>query len=168
MTGVQTCALPIYNKKLHPCLIPYCDLSEKEKDFDRNSAIETLKFILKIGYKISSPNSLSLSEQDKSAVQLQLDFILESQLLSDLVLVWRDHNQTIWQAEPNIYLQLGLCFLKSGEPLLAYDVFSEGLDCFPEPTILSERDKKLFINICQQQALALAETGAVQDRKSVV
>ena len=40
-------------KKETPCLVPYEDLSEVEKDFDRNTALETLKLILKLGYKIS-------------------------------------------------------------------------------------------------------------------
>ena len=39
-------------KKQHPCLIPYEQLSEQEKDFDRNTALETLKLIVKLGYKI--------------------------------------------------------------------------------------------------------------------
>ncbi len=40
-------------KRTHPCLIPYEDLSEEEKDYDRNTAINTLKFIMKSGYKIT-------------------------------------------------------------------------------------------------------------------
>ena len=40
-------------KKETPCLVPYEELSEIEKDFDRNTAMETLKLILKLGYKIS-------------------------------------------------------------------------------------------------------------------
>ncbi len=40
-------------KKETPCLVPYEELSEKEKDFDRNTAIETIKLILSLGYKIS-------------------------------------------------------------------------------------------------------------------
>ncbi len=39
-------------KKLHPCLIPYEELSEAEKDFDRNTAVETLRLILSLGFKI--------------------------------------------------------------------------------------------------------------------
>lgn len=38
--------------KLHPCLVPYEALSENEKMFDRNTSIETLKFILKQGFSI--------------------------------------------------------------------------------------------------------------------
>ncbi len=39
------------NKK-HPCLIPYEDLPEEEKVYDRNTSVETLKFILKAGFDI--------------------------------------------------------------------------------------------------------------------
>lgn len=39
-------------KKTHPCLIPYDDLSEEEKEYDRATAFETLRLIIKLGYKI--------------------------------------------------------------------------------------------------------------------
>lgn len=38
--------------KAHPCLIPYEDLPEQEKEYDRITSQETLKFIIKSGYKI--------------------------------------------------------------------------------------------------------------------
>ena len=38
--------------KHHPCLIAYEDLPEEEKVYDRNTSIETLKLILKLGFKI--------------------------------------------------------------------------------------------------------------------
>lgn len=40
-------------KKKHPCLVPYEELSEKEKEYDRNTSIETIKLILKLGFKIT-------------------------------------------------------------------------------------------------------------------
>ncbi|MBQ3489052.1 MAG: Ryanodine receptor Ryr [Clostridia bacterium] len=43
-------------KKQHPCLVPYKDLPESEKEFDRNTSQETLKLIIKLGYKISKEN----------------------------------------------------------------------------------------------------------------
>ena len=39
-------------KKTHPCLIPYEELSESEKEYDRNTSMETLKLIIRLGYKI--------------------------------------------------------------------------------------------------------------------
>ena len=39
-------------KKETPCLVPYGELPESEKDYDLNTTIETLKTILKLGYTI--------------------------------------------------------------------------------------------------------------------
>ena len=41
------------DKKHHPCLVPYEELSESEKQYDRATSMETLKLIIKLGYKIS-------------------------------------------------------------------------------------------------------------------
>ena len=38
--------------KKHPCLVPYADLPESERDYDRNTAMSTLKLICKMGYNI--------------------------------------------------------------------------------------------------------------------
>ena len=40
------------DKKTHPCLVPYEELSESEKEYDRNTSMETLKLIVRLGYKI--------------------------------------------------------------------------------------------------------------------
>ena len=39
-------------KKTTPCLVPYSELPESEKEYDRNTAIETLKLIVALGYRI--------------------------------------------------------------------------------------------------------------------
>ncbi len=41
--------------KKHPCLIPYADLPESEKEYDRKTAAETLKAILAMGYTLQEP-----------------------------------------------------------------------------------------------------------------
>ena len=40
--------------KTHPCLVPYNDLPESEKDYDRNTAMQTIKLIIKLGYNITA------------------------------------------------------------------------------------------------------------------
>ena len=40
------------SQKKHPCLIPYEDLPESEKEYDRKMSLETLKVILALGYEI--------------------------------------------------------------------------------------------------------------------
>ena len=39
-------------KKHNPCLVPYEDLPEEEKVYDRNTSVETLKLILKLGFRV--------------------------------------------------------------------------------------------------------------------
>ena len=37
---------------MHPCLIPYEELPESEREYDRISAVTTLKLIKKFGFDI--------------------------------------------------------------------------------------------------------------------
>ena len=39
-------------KKTTPCLVPYEQLSESEKEYDRVTCLETIKSIIALGYKI--------------------------------------------------------------------------------------------------------------------
>ena len=39
--------------KHHPCLVAYEELPEEERLYDRNTSIETLKLITKLGFKIT-------------------------------------------------------------------------------------------------------------------
>ena len=38
--------------KQHPCLVPYAELPDSEKQYDRNAALQTLKAIIALGYRI--------------------------------------------------------------------------------------------------------------------
>ena len=40
------------SNKHHPCLVPYADLPESEKEYDRKTAGETLKAVMALGYSI--------------------------------------------------------------------------------------------------------------------
>lgn len=39
-------------KRETPCMVPYEELPESEKDYDRNTALETLRLIVSLGYEI--------------------------------------------------------------------------------------------------------------------
>lgn len=39
-------------RKEHPCLVEYDELPDSEREYDRNTAIGTLKLILKLGFTI--------------------------------------------------------------------------------------------------------------------
>lgn len=38
--------------KKHPCLVPYEELPEVEKEYDRNTALDTVRLVKHLGYKI--------------------------------------------------------------------------------------------------------------------
>lgn len=38
--------------KQHPCLVPYEELTDVEKAYDRDTAVGTLKLICKLGYQL--------------------------------------------------------------------------------------------------------------------
>ncbi|MBR1548478.1 MAG: Ryanodine receptor Ryr [Prevotella sp.] len=40
-------------QKTHPCLVPYEQLSDEEREYDRHTSLGTLKLIAKLGFKIS-------------------------------------------------------------------------------------------------------------------
>jgi hypothetical protein len=42
--------------KEHPDLVPYEDLPESEKDYDRKTVVEALKAIIALGYEIKPPS----------------------------------------------------------------------------------------------------------------
>jgi len=39
-------------RKTHPCLVSYEELPDAEREYDRQTAVQTLKLILKLGFKI--------------------------------------------------------------------------------------------------------------------
>jgi hypothetical protein len=42
-------------RKQHPGLVPYEELSDAEQEYDRQTALETLKAIIALGYRVSKP-----------------------------------------------------------------------------------------------------------------
>ena len=42
--------------KKHPCLVPYEELPDSEKEYDRNAAVGALKAIMALGFRIERPS----------------------------------------------------------------------------------------------------------------
>lgn len=135
--------------KQHPCLIPYEELPERERDYDRNMAIHTLKYIIHSGYRISAPD-----QPLESDAQSDFPGILE-QLNSkshippwELRKLWEERMEHFWAFRPVLYELLAKTLLKRGFPLWAIEVLVEGLKVAPESVALR-----------QQYALGLMRTG---------
>lgn len=151
-------------RKEHPGLVPYEDLSEAEKQYDRTTALETLKSILFLGYRLEAPtqegargiDALRSSDTELAALRATLDN-LDTLDLASLFTLWQSHNPDQWASTPEIYINLGDSILKSGEPLLAHDVLLEGLKHWPTD-----------VRLRQLQALALARSGATRRANSIL
>lgn len=45
----------------HPCLVAYEDLPESERDYDRQTAVQTLRLIVSLGYGIEKKKGVEAS-----------------------------------------------------------------------------------------------------------
>ena len=45
--------------KQHPCLVPYAQLPESEKEYDRQAAMGTLKAMVALGYNLTAYENIS-------------------------------------------------------------------------------------------------------------
>lgn len=52
--------------KKHPCLVSYDELPDSEREYDRNTALETLKLIQTLGYCITKEPSEAASSRESA------------------------------------------------------------------------------------------------------
>lgn len=43
-------------RKQHPCMVPYSELPDSEKEYDRNTSMETFRLIISRGFVIKNRN----------------------------------------------------------------------------------------------------------------
>jgi len=144
-------------RKEHPSLVPYDDLPESEKSYDRLSAMEAIKALLGIGYRIEAPSGKAF--HTNGALTAQVSKFIEPESIeagfatqdkAAILSFWatRDFKKDL---PAPIYRALAERLLRVGEPLIAYDVASEGLGHFGQD-----------VRLRQLHALALARSGAVE------
>lgn len=89
--------------KQTPCLVPYEELPEIEKNYDRNTAINTLKLIKKMGFDIVPPN-----DKTKELELPNIDIPIDNQAI-------RAHLKLLLQAILNVsdkYISYNPSFIK--------------------------------------------------------
>ncbi|WP_442508904.1 tetratricopeptide repeat-containing protein [Novipirellula sp. SH528] len=114
-------------------------------------ARECLRTISSSGFELRASPLLSSSEvQSNSAVAAVEELQNASKLrLRDLLNLWRQFSGPDAEGPANLYAQIGQRVLKSGEPLLAYDILQVGLRHWPTD-----------VRLRQLLALSLARSGA--------
>jgi len=143
--------------KEHPCLVPYAQLPEHEKDVDRRTARTAIQGLLDLGFEIRPP------EHKDSEITMQAGaFAPLAEELAAAGTIGLGRLRAIWQicrgqpeCPPEIHRALGERMLQQGEAILAYDVLSQGLTA-------AERGgpAEVGLRIRQLLALALAQSGA--------
>ncbi len=144
-------------QKRHPNLVPYEQLPESEKQYDRQTAMESIKALLAMGYTIQPPSEGAHISLESASPVLGSGLSSTLQLLRDgsppdftlLQGLWRAHDPEVWSVSQEPYRLLGEKILELGEPLVAYDVVAEGIKSFPQD-----------LRLRQLLALALARSGA--------
>ena len=149
--------------KEHPCIVPYDELPESEKEYDRKISLGVVQAMLALGYHIESaspalsgPACILMAREDGTAVP-QLGDDLSNLGLGKTIELWQTLKSTSGPFPVNIYQDLAHHIMRLGEPLLAYDIVAEGLKIWPEETRLR-----------QLMALALLRSGAVQQALDVL
>jgi len=144
-------------RREHPGLVSYEELTEVEKQYDRNTALETLKTIISLGYRIEPPaRSAPVPEgapEAASDTNAALEILKQPGALglNTLLAIWQARDPARWARSAELYQRLGARLLKLGELLLAYDVVSEGLKPWPDD-----------LRLRQLQAHALTRLGATE------
>jgi len=131
--------------KKHPCLVPYEELPDTEREYDRSTAMETLRAIVGLGYRIIPPEdaadtSFEAIKNDEDAVDSIVSFLADARQLDMVALLslWRSHGSKRSARRIEVYRLLAERMLGLGEPLAAYDVVSEGLKTWPSDVRLRQ------------------------------
>ncbi len=146
-------------RKEHPCLVPYEELPESEKQYDRITALGVLKTVLALGYRIEgNGTALENCTADNKEIALVLQTLKDSSELNlSSLLALQQETIKLQRCTPEIYQVLGDAILQLGEPLMAYDVVTEGLKHWAND-----------LRLQQLLALSLARSGATHRANSLL
>ncbi len=150
-------------RKEHPCLVPYEALPESEKEIDRRVALETVKALLALGYRIDRPAAQPAGGPNAPAGGPgrgpALDLLQRAARLDlrGLLALWQARDPQAWAGSPEPFALLGERILRVGAPLPAHDVLAEGLAAFPAD-----------VRLRQLQGLTLARSGATRKAQQIL
>lgn len=148
--------------KEHPNLVPYDQLPEHEREYDRKTALETIRALLSLGYQIEAPSSkpdVATNASIKASEELERlgNVLSKGARLEELVATWSGRDLEAWAGSEALFRLLGESLVKVGEPLLAYDVANQGLQHFPSS-----------VRLRQLLGLALARSGASDESRTIL
>lgn len=143
--------------KHHPCLVSYEELPEEEKEYDRNTALETIKTIISLGYQLTPPPGKA-GETSQQNVKSLVSFIRQKNInIENVFHIWHNRSKSHWHKKVEIYIAFAERALGEAEHLLCYDILKEGQTLYPEN-----------VRLQQLLGLVLARLGVVEDALEIL
>ncbi len=146
--------------KTHPHLRPYKTLPAKKQHTYRDGALQTVRSLLAMGYKVAPGDRAGVIKTEefeaKSRAIIQ-EFKNPKLNIAALRRLWEERVIVIWSQNIEMYRRAVDAALKLGEGFLAFDIAAEGLMTF-----------KGDLRLIQLQALALARTGAARRANAIL
>jgi len=141
-------------------LVPYADLPEQEKEFDRVTALATLRFLHREGYRLVAAHEASASvAEDAHSVEKMLTGS-DCQRLDQIERLWRSRSLEFWMHHPGLLYRAARQASDTGGPLLAFDMVSRLLTA---PSIdTAVRDTETEARLRHLAVLSLMEVGALE------
>src|SRR5947209_2705236 len=141
----------------HPGLVPYDDLPEDEKEYDRNTARAALETIVALGYRIESGAAAPAEDADQR-VGILLDQADDPKAdTGTLVALWQGRDPAVWSRSRTVYERIADRLLRMGSPTAAHEVLEEALECWPR-----------HVRLRQLQGLALARLRITERAQQVL
>jgi Flp pilus assembly protein TadD len=140
--------------KTHPDLVAWAELSDTEREYDRISARETLRFIRARGFEVvPRPSAAPPAPRDATAARTA---IAEARGASRLVTLWISRDEKTWASDRDLHLLLARRLIDAGEAFIAQEVLRAARLTGPEDHGLR-----------YLEGLALARSGATRAAHAV-
>ena len=146
--------------KTTPNLVPYGELPEVEKNYDRATALTTLKSLYGIGYRVVPAQAATAGADGETAVVEKFLADVDTLRFEAADLLWRSHAPAFWAGHSALLHRLARRASDAGWPLLTFDIVSKTLaadeadgDAIPADTAAKLRHLAV---------LSLMEVGALE------
>lgn len=146
--------------KTHPCLVPYSDLPDSEKNIDRGTVELTIRSLIKLGYPVDKPDGTphsesrpndsqsTLGETDRQDMASVLD---SNSSIADMMKAWNRLASRNDALPVEVYRSVAKRLLSNGTPVAAIDVLRRGLDIHADDLLLQQLNGLALSRIGESQ-----------------
>lgn len=147
-------------RKTTPNLVPYAQLTEVEKAYDRATATATIRSLYAAGFQVVPHGGGAKTEGDETVLVETFLADPQARRFEEADMLWRSKPADFWQRNPSLLVRLARCASDAGWPLLTYDMASRTLAATGSgETRLPEAEEAKLRHLA---VLSLMEVGALE------